>query len=263
MMKPYTLPKGFIFDIDGTLILHGNALPGAVATVNRLKEAGFALRFVSNTTSRSAAQLAESLNRLGFTIAENEIQTSVTACLHYLSVHYPTAQGYLAVPENIRGLFSFVSINEDKPEFVIMGDLDNDFNYALLNKVFNFIRNGAQLIVFHRNPWYFSEGKTWLDSGAFTLALESATERRAVVTGKPSPVLFNSAIASMKLDSKQVVVIGDDVSTDIAGARNIGLNAMLVGSGKFKPDDLIKYDISEAHFLPQLADLLTLLNLKA
>ncbi|MDU6414261.1 HAD hydrolase-like protein [Mixta calida] len=95
--------------------------------------------------------------------------------------------------------------------------------------------------MFHRNPWYFRAGKTWLDSGAFTLALETATQRQAVVTGKPSPVLFNSALASMGLDKSQALMVDDDVTTDIVGARAIGLPTLLVGSGKFRPDDLVRH----------------------
>ncbi|WP_333896692.1 TIGR01458 family HAD-type hydrolase [Mixta calida] len=256
-------PEGIIFDIDGTLTLHGEAIPGAVEAINRLKAAGFVLRFISNTTGKSAAQLAECLGRLGFNIERGEIETSVTACVYYLGAHCASAKGYLAVPENIRSLFSFVGIDAQHPDFVVLGDLDEAFDYAILNKVFNFIRDGAQLIVFHRNPWYFRAGKTWLDSGAFTLALEAATQHQAVVTGKPSPVLFNSALASMGLDKSQALMVGDDVTTDIVGARAIGLPTLLVGSGKFRPDDLVRHAIADEAFLPQIADLPSLLNLKA
>lgn len=79
---------GVILDIDGTLLLNGKALPGAGKAIDTLRSAGYQLRFVSNTTSRNAAQLASELSLQGIKVNESEIQTSVSACLYYLEQHY-------------------------------------------------------------------------------------------------------------------------------------------------------------------------------
>ena len=92
------------------------------------------------------------------------------------------------------------------------------------------------------------------------MALEQATGKKAVVMGKPSPVLFERAVASMGLDKKEVFVIGDDVSSDIQGARNAGLKSLLLGSGKFQPSHLETYRISKDEFLPHISDLITMLE---
>ena len=81
--------KGIIFDIDGTLILNGQALLGAIETINILRKAGILLRFVTNTTTRTSEQLGSSLRVLNFNIQDDEIVTSVSACIKFINKNYP------------------------------------------------------------------------------------------------------------------------------------------------------------------------------
>lgn len=255
--------QGIILDVDGTLLLHDKALPGAGKAIAALRQADYQIRFVSNTTSRNEAQLAEILTTNNIFAAEQEIQTSVSTCLFYLQSHFCNAKGFIAVPENLQARFDHLPQTSKQPDYVVPGDLDDAFDYALLNQIFNFLRNGAQLVVFHKNPWYFRNGQPWLDSGVFTQALELASGTQAIVTGKPSPVMFRSAVDSMTLEKHQVLVVGDDAMTDITGARNAGLTAVLVGSGKFTHGDLHKQQISRDHFINGIADLPEWLEHKA
>ncbi|MCX4027273.1 HAD-IIA family hydrolase [Endozoicomonas sp. SM1973] len=257
----YSKIKGIILDIDGTLVLNNLALPGAVDAIAKLRGAGIILQFVTNTTGRSPEQLSVMLTKLGFDIKSHEIQTSVSACKYYISTHFAGKSGYLAIPEATKQMLPEVGHTEENPAFVILGDLDYGFNYEVLNRVFNFIRQGAQLIAFHRNPYYFKEGKTWLDSGAFTSALESITQQTAVITGKPSPTLFDSAVNVMGLLKEQVLVVGDDVDSDIQGAKNAELASLLVGTGKFTPEQLSKDNISSNKFISEIKDLLCILDI--
>lgn len=251
--------KGIIFDIDGTLVLNQKALPGALETVSILKEKRYQLRLISNMTSKTTIELSHMLSSMGFNINPEEIQTAVSVCVDYLNNHRDKTV-FLAIPEKLLPLFSGVNKTQDNPDFVVMGDLDSEFNYSLLNRIFNYLMSGAELITFHKNPFYFRDGRKWLDSGAFTLALEQVTGKKAVVMGKPSPVLFERAVASMGLDKREVLVIGDDVSSDIQGARNVGLKSLLVGSGKFQPSHLETYRISKDEFLPHISDLIAMLE---
>lgn len=253
--------KGIIFDIDGTLILNGQALLGAIETINILRKAGILLRFVTNTTTRTSEQLGSSLRVLNFNIQDDEIVTSVSACIKFINKNYPKKLGFLAIPETITPQFSMIKQTKDNPDFVVLGDLDEAFDYAVLNQVFNYVRAGAQLITFHSNLYFFREEKTWLDSGAFTFALEKATGKKAFVTGKPASEMFESAVTSMGLNKNEVIVIGDDVLTDIQGAHNSGLIGYLVATGKFKHKHLIEYHITPEHYLHNIRDIINILDI--
>ena len=237
--------KGVIFDIDGTLVSNNQPLPGAIEALASLRARGVMLRLVTNTTSRTAEQLGAVLRALGFDIQDNEIMTSVDMCLDFLRQNYHDQAGYLAIPEGIQSQFAKIRQTSNYPAFVVLGDLDEAFDYEVLNRVFNYMRNGAQLITFHRNPFFFRNGKTWLDSGAFTLALELICDKKAIVTGKPSPEMFERAVLSMGLEKHEVIVVGDDVSSDMMGAKQAGLTGYLVATGKFKPEHVGEHRLSE------------------
>ncbi len=147
--------KGVIFDIDGTLALDSKAISDAIPTISQLREKYLQLRFVTNTTGSSPQQLSSKLSQLGFDIAPEEIQTSATACKHYLSTELSGQSGYFAIPDVTRSMLTGFEYNEINPDFVVIGDLDEGFDYQLLNKLFNYIRDGAKLVAFHRNPFYF------------------------------------------------------------------------------------------------------------
>ncbi|ERS84732.1 hypothetical protein Q672_19010, partial [Marinobacter sp. EVN1] len=150
--------KGVIFDIDGTLVLNNQPLPGAIDAVNGLRSMGVQLRFVTNTTGRTPEQLGKVLRELSFEVQDSEVLTSVGACVHFLEQNYVGKAGYLAIPEEIEDQFTGIRQTTKNPAFVVMGDLDEGFDYGVLNRVFNYMRNGAQLITFHRNRFFFREG---------------------------------------------------------------------------------------------------------
>lgn len=77
-----------------------------------------------------------------------------------------------------------------------------------------------------------------LDAGAFVAALEYATGREATIVGKPSPAFFRAAAESMGVDLPDMAVVGDDITTDVAGAQACGAAAVLVRTGKFREGDL-------------------------
>jgi ribonucleotide monophosphatase NagD (HAD superfamily) len=72
----------------------------------------------------------------------------------------------------------------------------------------------------------------------FVAALEHATDRKALVFGKPAGAFFRAAAEKLRVPAGQIVMIGDDIQTDVAGAQQAGLKGVLVKTGKFRPSDL-------------------------
>jgi HAD superfamily hydrolase (TIGR01450 family) len=141
---------------------------------------------------------------------------------------------------------------------VIVGDAGPGFTFARLNTAFRLVRGGARLVAVHRNRWWLTpEGET-LDSGAFVRAIEYAAGRRALLVGKPAPSFFEAALASLGApssgtpgssearpenppgmpDRRAVLMVGDDLQSDVAAARRVGLRAAFVLSGRHGPADL-------------------------
>ena len=79
-----TRPKAFLIDMDGTLYFKGEPCPGAIETVNYLRQEKYQLRFLTNTTAKTPKMLHEQMQALGFDIYEDEIFNATYACLQYL-----------------------------------------------------------------------------------------------------------------------------------------------------------------------------------
>ncbi len=111
--------------------------------------------------------------------------------------------------------------------------------YSALNDAFRVLVEGAELLALAPNRTFKdADGKLSLDAGPFVTALEFASQKQALVLGKPSSAFFLSALASMNCPEAEAVMVGDDAETDVAGALRAGLaHALLVRTGKYRPGD--------------------------
>jgi ribonucleotide monophosphatase NagD (HAD superfamily) len=103
----------------------------------------------------------------------------------------------------------------------------------------------------HKNRWWLTPGGAMLDAGAYVVGLEYATQRRALVTGKPSRAFFAEALRMIgdvpaaspgprPLLAGEVAMVGDDLWNDIRGAQRAGLRGVFVLSGKHGPAELAR-----------------------
>ncbi len=69
-------------------------------------------------------------------------------------------------------------------------------------------------------------------------ALEHASGARAVVLGKPAREFFRAGLARVDCPPREAVLIGDDIVGDVQGARRVGMQGVLVRTGKFREPDL-------------------------
>jgi ribonucleotide monophosphatase NagD (HAD superfamily) len=85
--------------------------------------------------------------------------------------------------------------------------------------------------------WEAPDGLS-LDVAPFVAALEHATRRKAVVFGKPARACFEIASENVGVATAEILMVGDDIEIDVAGAQEAGLKGALVKTGKFRPLDL-------------------------
>jgi len=253
--------RAILFDIEGTLISCGKLIPGSLEAVQYARTLGMEIRFLTNMTNRSSQQIANELTDLGIVADALEVQTSTSACLSLLKKR-PGLRCHFMVPPSIVSVFDEIVRDDIAPDVLVIGDLAEGFNYAAMNKAFLILRAGAELIVFHKNLFWFDTTEAKLDSGAFVLALEAASNKKATITGKPSREFFETAIAGLRCNRDQVLIVGDDLNTDIAGGNLVNVRTVLVGTGKYA-DGQVKGIFKEDYFLESvrvLPDFLDRLN---
>ena len=239
MPLPEALPnvRAFVFDLDGTLYQGDRALPGAVAAVQALQQAGYAVCFATNTTSKSRHQLVEKLQRLGFNASPAQIFSPPALAGAFLRKQ--NASAYLLVPEAAWEDFEGVRLDKTHPDFVVVGDLGPAWTFERLNRAFRLIQEqGARLIGLGRTRYWQTDTGLQLDAGPFIAALEYATGRPALIFGKPDRRFFEQICTALHLPPAQIAMVGDDIRTDVEAAMRAGLRGVLVRTGKFRPADL-------------------------
>ena len=232
-----TRPKAFLIDLDGTLYFKGEPCPGAIETVNYLRQEKYQLRFLTNTTAKTPKMLHEQMKALGFDIYENEIFNATYACLQYLRAQ-PEISCHFMVDDAVKAFFKEIPVDDDAPDFVVVGDYGEGFDFHALNHAFRLLMNGAELIALQKNLYWFSAEGMLLDCGAFVTLLEAAAGKTATVMGKPSETFFKLALDSLQLLPSEVIVVGDDITSDIVGAQTMEMRSILVKTGKFQPNQL-------------------------
>ncbi len=225
--------KGILLDLSGTLHVGDEALPGAKNAVAKLQRQGLALRFVTNTSRKSRAILHRQLEAMGFTIPKELLLTAPLAVRSYLESH--RLRPYLLIHPDLQD--DFADLPRHDPNAVVVGYAEDGFTYAAMNGAFRLLKEGAPLLATGKTRYFQGKDGLKLDTGPFLSALEYAAETEAVVLGKPSPGFFHAAVATLGCRPQQVVMIGDDARSDIAGAIAAGLQGVLVKTGKYRPGD--------------------------
>lgn len=246
--------KGIIFDIDGVLEFQGRVYSGAVETLAQLRAGGMLIRFLTNSTLKSRLSCTQKLNRSGFEAYEEEVVTASYAAAVYLKNLRPRSCWVMLERAGLDEFQDFV-IDDQNPEYVVVGDNRSRFDFANLNHAVKLLLNGAKLIAMQGEQLDTSMGNVELNVGAWAGMLERASGVPAVYLGKPNPYNFNLALDSMGLPKQTVIVVGDRVQTDILGARNLGLRSALVRTGEFDPQEL-QGDVQPDFVCDSLRDLL-------
>jgi len=228
---------GFLIDLDGVLYVGDHAIKGARETIDLLRDRKYTIRFVSNTTRKCRKTLAEKLSSLGFDIPVEYIFTpplAAVACMKNAGKHHC----YLLTTGDVCRDFEHECIcdSDSGVDVVIIGDAGEKITYDSLNIAFRHLMNGADMIALEKDRYWMAPGGLSLSAGPFVQALEFATGKTATIVGKPSRKFFELALRDMELGAGQVAMIGDDILTDIGGARTMGMQGVLVRTGKYRKD---------------------------
>jgi len=229
--------RGVLLDLDGTVYDDRGLIDGADRAVARLRTAGLALRFATNTSRHPRGALVEWLRRLGVDARADEVVTAPRASAAWLRSRELSRISLHVAPAIVEE-FSGFALDEHEPEAVVLGDLGDEWTVDRLNRVFRHVLGGAVLLAIQKNRYWRRGGALCLDAGPFVAALEFATGVTAEVAGKPSAAFFAAAAESMDVPLEQLVVVGDDLGADVKGAEAAGARGVLVKTGKFEPSDL-------------------------
>lgn len=253
--------EGLLIDLDGTVYLGRELIPGSERAIDRVREKGIPFLFTTNTSRMSRSDIALSLGSMGLKVDPSEIFSAPVAAARWLKdegVH----RIHLLVADSTREDFEDFEITDDRPDAVLVGDLGADFTFERLNSAFRSLREGARLVAIHRNRFWLTDQGPTLDAGPFVAGLEYASRQQATLVGKPSPAFFDAASSLLGIRRNGLAVVGDDLETDVRGGRAADLVTIQVRTGKFDQAllDEAPPDQHPDHIVSALADVPSLLG---
>lgn len=232
-------PRGILFDLDGVIYNGETPIEGAAEAIAWARRERIPFLFVTNTTSRPRDTLVRKLESFGILATTEDIWTPAVAANLWLAER-GISPAALFVPAETAAEFQDVAVADAGAKTVVIGDLGDSWDFATLNRAFRLLHADAEtiLVALGMTRYWMSPTGPSLDVAPFVVALEHASGRRAVVLGKPSQEFFTAAAAKLQLPSADLLMVGDDIRTDIGGAQAAGLRGAIVKTGKFRPDDL-------------------------
>ncbi len=251
--------EALLFDLDGVLYVGSHRIPGAVETLEFCQEQNIPFRFITNTSTRTVAAIADKLNAMGIPIVEDWIFSAASATRDYL-LQQGSPSVHLLVRDEVKLEFAEFEQNSPDPDFVVVGDIGAAWNYELLNRVFNELMNGAELIAMHRNKYWLTDAGLQMDIGAFVAGLEYVSGKRATIIGKPSSEFFSLAVNAVGAANSKTAIVGDDIENDIGGGNRAGLQTIMVKTGKYREDVFTAARAQPDYILDSIADLPALLT---
>lgn len=252
------MKHGFLIDMDGVIYRGSDPIPGAVEFVSELKKRGIPFLFLTNNSQRTRLDIVARLARMGFNdVKEDDVFTSAIATAQFVARQKPHGTAYVIGEGGLLNALNQVGIAvvDHEPEFVIIGE-GKAMTLEMIDTAVRMIHRGAKLIATNLDPNCPIQDGIRPGCGAFVSMLETATGKKAISLGKPSPVMFRAARKVLDLRTSETTIIGDTMETDILGGVNMGYRTILVLSGGTHTEDLSKFSFQPDLVVSSVAELL-------
>lgn len=246
----------FCFDLDGTIYLGDEVLPGALELLSLLKAHQKRVLFISNTSTQTREECQSRLRQLGIHCRNDQIVTSAFLASMYLLEECQEATIFLIGEESIqseleRNGLSITSKPTDATHVVV--GLDRAFTYQKLNDAVHAVRNGAKLVVTNPDPICPIPGDFFVDTYAIAKAIEEGAEQPIdVMIGKPSLYYGQHILSKTGVQAERCLIVGDRLETDIMLGSMNHMDTCLVLTGAATKDQAEAFPVNPHYVLKDL-----------
>ena len=240
-------------DLDGVVYRGSAVIPGAVKFVKWLQDSGQRYLFLTNHSARTPNSFADKLLGMGIAARPEHFLSSAMVTAEFLQRERPGKRVFAIGEEGLcEALKSAgVEIVTDRPHIVVVG-FDRGFRYDTLLHATRFILQGAEFIGTNTDNLYPIEDGPAPECGPLLAAVENATGRKPLVMGKPERFMFEEALRLLGSEPGETMMVGDRLDTDIAGAKAMGMQTILVLSGATTSDQAAGASIQPDHIRADL-----------
>lgn len=227
--------KLFLFDLDGVFYKgkESRVKIGGTMAIEALRAGKRRLFILTNNSTDAVETIHSRLNEFSIPVKKEEILTSSLLTAEYLRAKRGKVTYFLVGEDGLdleMKRCGHRRTEGEKADFVVVG-LDRNITYDKLDHSARLARNGAGIVATHVSRLYMFKTGPAIATGPIVKAIEYASQKRATVIGKPSPLMFRIALERAGCRKEEAVMIGDQVDTDIAGAAKAGVDSVLVTTG--------------------------------
>ncbi len=239
LLFPDSLYEGYVFDLDGTIYLGDDLLPGAKRLIEKLRELGKKVVFLSNNPTKDPKMYAEKLTKLGLPTPENETVNTVVTMTQWLLQNHPEATVFPISEEPLKRSLreAGIRMSERAEEIdIVIASYDRGFEYRKLQIAFDAIwfHNRARLVTTNPDPYCpLPGGRGEPDAAAIVAAIEACTGTKCEVNvGKPDRIMVDTITEMLGLEASECVMTGDRLYTEIRMALDAGMPSAVVLTGE-------------------------------
>ncbi len=242
---PDRLYDGYVFDLDGTIYLGNELLPGAKRLIETLRDNGKKVVFLSNNPTKDPEMYAEKLTMLGLPTPQEETVNTVVTMKEWLLQNHPDATVFPISEEPLKKALreAGIKMSEEPEEIdIVIASYDRTFEYRKLQIAFDAIwfYGRAKLVTTNPDRYCpFPGGRGEPDAAAIVGAIEACTQTKCEVnTGKPDPIMLKTITEMVGLNAGECVMTGDRLYTEIRMALDAGMPSAVVFTGETTPEML-------------------------
>lgn len=235
---PLPALQGVAFDLDGTVYLGSQLLPGARELIEALVAADFPHLFATNNSSKTVPQVLAHLRGLGLPVMPAAVLTSNDVTIDHLQ-RAGIARPYILANASVEAVYreaGFASPAQN-PDAVLL-TFDTSLTYDKLRRASDLIRAGLPYFATHPDRTCPTPEGPIPDCGAFAALLAAVTDRWPLVLGKPEAAMAHTISARLGVPASATAFVGDRLYTDVRMACEQGLVAILTLTGEATRADL-------------------------
>lgn len=246
--------QGYIIDLDGTIYLGKKEIPAGRRFIERLQKEKIPFVFLTNNTTKTPKVVQKRLAKeFSIFVEEKQVYTATLATVEYLQADNKGKKVYIIGEAGLKeALFAAGFIyEENEPDYVVVA-LDTDLTYEKVVKATLAIQKGAKFIGTNADKNIPTERGLLPGAGSVVDFVESATQVKPVMIGKPEGIIMDKVLHHLGLSKEEVLMVGDNYLTDITGGIQYGMDTLLVTTGFTPKSEIPNLPVPPTYVLSSL-----------
>jgi 5'-nucleotidase len=249
--------RAWLMDMDGVLVHEDEAIPGADAFLQRLRELEIPFLVLTNNSIYTRRDLAARLRASGLEVPEEAIWTSALATARFLEDQRPGGSAFVIGEAGLTTALhqgGYV-LSERAPDYVVLGET-RTYSFERITHAIRLVNSGSRFIATNPDPTGPSPDGILPATGSVAALISRATGVAPYFVGKPNPLMMRSALNALDAHSETTAMVGDRMDTDVVAGIEAGLETVLVLSGVTTRAEAERFPFRASQVADSVADLI-------